>query len=205
MSRRFTMHLASGGPKQHALDNHNLTITRYDLVNNTKILCHESDHNKLSIIEALLIRKMHPSINNQSTGINRTLKIFHIACPFSPTRFSTFCTFYFITFPLTSLTVPCKTKLYWHQYCCSYYYILFFHWHWSFLLFPCLHHFSLTLIISAVPMCISFFFFHWNWLYLKIIFFCTITLPGFTPQTLIINSLAFHEVTPILISWRWLM
>ena len=76
LSSRLTMHLASGGPKQHALDNHNLTITRDDLVKNSKILCHESDHKKLSIIEALLIRKMNPSINNQSTGINRTVKLF---------------------------------------------------------------------------------------------------------------------------------
>ena len=31
-------------------------------------------------MEELLIRKLHPSINNQITGINRT---FHIACPCS--------------------------------------------------------------------------------------------------------------------------
>ena len=36
LSRRLTMHLASGGPKQHALENHNLTLTRDDLVNNTE-------------------------------------------------------------------------------------------------------------------------------------------------------------------------
>ena len=70
------MHLASGGPKQHALDNHNLTLTKDDLVNNTKILFDEFYHNKLSMMEALLIEKLQPSINNQSTGINRTLKFF---------------------------------------------------------------------------------------------------------------------------------
>ena len=76
LSRRLTMHLASGGPKQHALTNHNLLLTRTDLVNNTKILLTEFNHNKLSITEALLIQKMQPSINNQSTGANRTLKLF---------------------------------------------------------------------------------------------------------------------------------
>ena len=36
LSRRLTMHLKSGGPKQHALDNHNLPLTRADLVHNTE-------------------------------------------------------------------------------------------------------------------------------------------------------------------------
>ena len=76
LSRRLKMHQASGGPKQHALENHNLTLTRDDLVNNTKIFFNEFNHNKLSIIDALLIRKLQPSINNQSTVINRTLKLF---------------------------------------------------------------------------------------------------------------------------------
>ena len=76
LSRRLTMHLASGGPKQHALVNHNLPLTRADLVNNRKILLTEFNHNKLYITEAILIQKMQPSINNQSTGTNRTLKLF---------------------------------------------------------------------------------------------------------------------------------
>ena len=75
-SRRLTKHLAAGGPKQHAIANHNLPLTRADLVNNTKILLTEFNHNKLSITEAILIQKMQPSINNQSTGTNRTLKLF---------------------------------------------------------------------------------------------------------------------------------
>ena len=76
---RLAMHLASGGLMQHALENHNLTLTTD--VNNTKILFNEFNHNKLSIME--LIRKLQPSINTQSIGINRTLKNFHIACPYS--------------------------------------------------------------------------------------------------------------------------
>ena len=46
LSRRLTMHLASGGPKQQALANHNLPLTRADIVNNTKILITEFNHNK---------------------------------------------------------------------------------------------------------------------------------------------------------------
>ena len=76
LSWRLTMHFLSGSPKQHALANHNLPLTKEDLINNTKILLTEFNHNKLSITEALLIQKMQPSINNQWTGTNRTLKIF---------------------------------------------------------------------------------------------------------------------------------
>ena len=76
LSRRLTMHLASGGPKQHALTNHHMLLTREELVNNTKIIFSESNNNKLSISEALLIQKMQPSVNTQFTGISRTLKLF---------------------------------------------------------------------------------------------------------------------------------
>ena len=76
LSRRLTMHVASGGPKQHALTNHPMPHTREELVNNTKIIFSESNNNKLSITEVLLIQKMQPSINTQSTGISRTLKLF---------------------------------------------------------------------------------------------------------------------------------
>ena len=76
LSRRLTMHLASGGPKQHAQENNNLTLTRNDLVSNTKIIYDQSNHNKLSIMEALLIKKLQASINKQCTGINRILKLF---------------------------------------------------------------------------------------------------------------------------------
>ena len=72
LSRRLTMHLASGGPMQRALTNHHMPLTREELVNNTQIIFSESNNNKLSITEALLIQKMQPSINTQSTGISRT-------------------------------------------------------------------------------------------------------------------------------------
>ena len=47
LSLRLTMHLASGGPKQHALTNHHMPLTREELVNNTKIIFRESNNNKL--------------------------------------------------------------------------------------------------------------------------------------------------------------
>lgn len=75
LSRRLTMHLASGGPKTHAKNAHNAILTRDELVSNTKILRHEPDYNRLQILEALLILQSNPSINNQITGSHRTLKL----------------------------------------------------------------------------------------------------------------------------------
>ena len=75
LSRRLTMHLANGGPKTHTSNHHNMQITREMLVNNTQILRFESDNNRLQITEALLINLKNPSINNQVTGSQRTLKL----------------------------------------------------------------------------------------------------------------------------------
>ena len=75
LSGRLTIHLASGGPKQHAQENYNLTITRNDLVSNTTIIYNQSKNNKLSIMEALLIN-IYNYPSTTSTGINRTLKLF---------------------------------------------------------------------------------------------------------------------------------
>ena len=75
LSRRLTMHLASGGPKNHSEQIHGSKLTRQELVNNTEILRIETDFPRLQIIEALLIRKESPLINSQSTGTARTLKL----------------------------------------------------------------------------------------------------------------------------------
>ena len=70
------MHLASGGPKQHHQEEHHATLTRKELVDNTKIIQTEHDTYRLSILESLLIKKVKPNINNQMTGTHRKLKPF---------------------------------------------------------------------------------------------------------------------------------
>ena len=60
LSRRLTMHLASGGPKQHHQEVHHATLTRKELVDNTKIIRTERDTYRLSILESLLIKKVKP-------------------------------------------------------------------------------------------------------------------------------------------------
>ena len=71
------MHLNNGGPLQHAATVHNQKLTRANLVDKTKILYHESNFKKLTILEALAIKNLNPSINSQCTGSDRTLQLFH--------------------------------------------------------------------------------------------------------------------------------
>ena len=78
ISRRLTMHLQSGAIHLHTTDIHGLTLTRETLVNNTKILRTETDYYRLNITEALLIQINKPTINNQLTGRQRTLKLHNI-------------------------------------------------------------------------------------------------------------------------------
>ena len=75
LSRRLTMHLGGGGPFTHMRDVHKTKISREQLVNQTKIISGNNDRNRLEILEALLIAKYRPSINNQATGIARTLHL----------------------------------------------------------------------------------------------------------------------------------
>ena len=67
--------LASGGPKQHTIDAHKTILNRDTIVKNTKIL--RIIPIRPSVVEALLVRKMQPSINKQLASTHRTLKLCH--------------------------------------------------------------------------------------------------------------------------------
>ena len=69
------MHLQSGAIHTHTVDKHTQPLTRDILVNNTTVLLTETDYYRLHILEALLIRNKKPTLNNQFTGTNRTLKL----------------------------------------------------------------------------------------------------------------------------------
>ena len=78
LSRRITMHLQSGGPKDHACNKHDPSaLTRERMVDNTKIIRKENDFSRLQRFEALFIQQKNPIINNQETGSSRTLKLFN--------------------------------------------------------------------------------------------------------------------------------
>ena len=65
LSRRLTMHLQNGGPKEHFKTYHNLPITRDILVAGTKILARCDDRRRLPVLEAVFIREIAPEINIQ--------------------------------------------------------------------------------------------------------------------------------------------
>ena len=65
LSRRMTMHLQDGAPRQHMRETHQRALTRQDLTENTTILRREDSRRKLQILEALLIREKKPAINKQ--------------------------------------------------------------------------------------------------------------------------------------------
>ena len=77
LSRRLTMHLREGAPKKHMTDKHNETLTRDDLVTNTRILKQCSDPQRLQIYEALYIQEIRPLLNLQLTGTHKTLSLFN--------------------------------------------------------------------------------------------------------------------------------
>ena len=76
LSRRLTMHLASGAIKSHFAGCHSRQLTRNDLTENTTIMRRDRDINRLQIAGALLILASTPIINRQDTGSIRILKLF---------------------------------------------------------------------------------------------------------------------------------
>ena len=76
LSRRLTMHLQSGSIKDHMREQHQSTLNRKELTENTKILKYCHDSTRLLITEALLIRNKRPTLNNQTTGLDRTFNLF---------------------------------------------------------------------------------------------------------------------------------
>ena len=65
LSRRLTMHLREGSPKEHMSLRHSLSLTRKQLVENTIIIARSSAPNRLRILEALYIKDRNPTINKQ--------------------------------------------------------------------------------------------------------------------------------------------
>lgn len=75
LSRRLTMHLREGSPKEHMHQHHNTTLTRKQLVENTIIIASSSSPNRLRILEALHIKDKSPTINKQMVSSAVTLAL----------------------------------------------------------------------------------------------------------------------------------
>ena len=75
LSRRLTMHLREGSPKEHMHRHHNTTLTREQLVDNTIIIDSADCQTRLHILEALHIKDKAPSINKQIASSAVTLAL----------------------------------------------------------------------------------------------------------------------------------
>ena len=75
LSRRLTMHLREGSPKEHMHQQHNTKLTRTQLVQNTTIIASSNTHTRLRILEALHIKDKAPAINKQLTSTAVTLAL----------------------------------------------------------------------------------------------------------------------------------
>ena len=65
LSRRLTLHLQHGGPKEHLRNDHRRSLDRETIVNQTQIIATEKDPHRLAILEAIIIKELQPSINRQ--------------------------------------------------------------------------------------------------------------------------------------------
>ena len=65
LSRRLTMHLRDGAPKEHMQQQHNTTLTRQHLTENTTIITSCTDKRKLAVLESLHIHEKRPTLNKQ--------------------------------------------------------------------------------------------------------------------------------------------
>ena len=101
LSRRLTMHLSSGAPKQHTFDTHKIKLDRATIVQNTSIIRSESDPYRLSILEALYIKNyILPSTSKSLPPIERlnftipntsyTPCLHYLSRPLSPLYFTSY-------------------------------------------------------------------------------------------------------------------
>ena len=74
LSIRLTVYRSSGAIQAHMKSRHHTTVTREELEDNTKILRAKTDFIRLRILEALYVQEKCPTLNQQATGNQRTLK-----------------------------------------------------------------------------------------------------------------------------------
>ena len=78
LSRRLTLHLQNGAIKEHFLEKHGRKPTRKEIVEMTKARYYQNDHQRLEILEALIILLEDPVINRQDTGKKKILKMYGV-------------------------------------------------------------------------------------------------------------------------------
>ena len=76
LSRRLSLHLQNGAILKHSVDKHKEKITRKKAEESLKVRYRENHHERLEILEALMIMFEKPEINKQDTGKTRILTLF---------------------------------------------------------------------------------------------------------------------------------
>ena len=76
LQHRLQNHTYRGSIKEHILHEHNISVTKSLLIENTSILTYAEIRFKLSIKEALLILQKSPIINKQYDNFNNILKLY---------------------------------------------------------------------------------------------------------------------------------
>ena len=76
LSRRLSYHVQNGHILEHFREKHGCKLTRQCIVDNTAIRYIEPNTHKLKILESLLIKFERPVINEQNTGVSRTLCLY---------------------------------------------------------------------------------------------------------------------------------
>ena len=76
LKQRLTSHTQQGSIQKHNSKVHNKKAKLRELLENTQVLTKFSNKTDLHIAEALLIKSMTPSLNEQNEFSDRTLKIF---------------------------------------------------------------------------------------------------------------------------------
>ena len=76
LENRLRNHTYRGSIKEHILHEHNTSVTKTQLIENTSILAHAENRHKLFIKEALLILQKSPIINCQYDNFCNVLKLY---------------------------------------------------------------------------------------------------------------------------------
>ena len=74
---RFKIHTQTGSIIIQLKEKHKINkVPRRDLLDSPTVLMYDKDKRKLVMLEALLMKEKRPSLNSQSEGCDRILKIF---------------------------------------------------------------------------------------------------------------------------------
>lgn len=76
LAQRITGHVQSGSIRNHIINEHNIAMERKHLTTNAAILQQLPDKDRLHIYEALCIKTMQPSINEQDDNFQRSCKLY---------------------------------------------------------------------------------------------------------------------------------